>query len=419
MASSASRTWAAAAALAAGLGAARSAAADPYQLGGFFGPRFFSGDSELGRTDEFRTTLQTTVAFGPRLARPLLEWLVPELELPMAAATTEDLDVSVFWIEPRAHARFVWTQSRVRPFALLGAGVPMTASSKRRLYGSDITWEGYGGIGALYSPGRGLSFRFDLRIGVTDGFQDDNGEGTPVAVEVEATAGLFFELGGRGPRKARGGDEARVTEAGDRDGDHVADDADRCPDRAEDEDGFDDKDGCPDIDNDLDRVLDIADACPSVPETFNGFEDEDGCQDSVPGDLDGVLGTIEGLLYEPGATEVPGSASKALDGIAEVLKKYPATRIVVIGHTDDREAEIEAIADEPPEETAQRQADALVELGRARAAAVEAALVDRGIPGVRTDAASQGGADPVSENDKPRGRLRNRRVELKLYVPER
>lgn len=417
MASSA-RTWAAAAALAVGLVAPRAAAAEPVQLGAFFGPRFFSDDSEMGKTDEFRTTLQTAVTFGPRLAKPLFPWFVPELEIPMAVATTHDLDVSVFWIEPRAHARFVWPLSSVRPFAVLGAGAPMTASSKRRLYGSDISWEGYGGIGAQFSPGRGLSFRLDLRVGVTDGFQGENGEGTPVAVEVEASAGLFFELEGRRP-KIRRDKEKLVKAPDDQDGDHFTDDVDRCPDRAEDEDGFEDKDGCPDIDNDLDRVLDIADSCPSVAETFNGFEDDDGCEDTIPGDLNGVLGTIEGLLYNPGSTDVPSTASGALDKIATVLQKYPATRIVVVGHTDDREAEIEAIEGEPPEETAQRQADALVELGRERAAAVEAALVDRGIPGVRTDAAGKGGEDPVSENDKPRGRLRNRRVELKLYVPER
>lgn len=410
--------WAAAAALVASLAAARVAAAEPVQLGAFFGPRFFSDDAEMGTTDEFRTTLQTAFTFGPRLAKPLFPWFIPEIEIPMAVATTEDLDVSVFWLEPRAHARFIWPLSKVRPFAVLGGGAPITLSSKRRLYGTDISWEGYGGIGAQFSPGRGLSFRLDLRVGVIDGFQGENGEGTPVAVEVEATAGLFFELEGRRPKIRRPAEKV-ATGPDDADADHLAGDADRCPDRAEDEDGFEDKDGCPDIDNDLDRVLDIADACPSVPESFNGFEDDDGCQDSIPGDLSGVLGTIEGLLYNPGATEVPGTASDALDRIAAVLEKYPATRIVVVGHTDDREAEIDAIEGEPPEDTAQRQADALVELGRQRAAAVEAALVDRGIPGVRTDAVGKGGEDPVSENDKPRGRLRNRRVELKLYVPER
>ena len=418
MASSASRTSAAAAALVATLAGARAAAAEPVQLGAFFGPRFFSDDAEMGTTEEFRTTLQTAVAFGPRLAKPLFPWFIPEIEIPMAVATTEDLDVSVFWFEPRAHARFIWHLSKVRPFAVLGGGAPITLSSKRRLYGTDISWEGYGGIGAQFSPGRGLSFRLDLRVGVIDGFQGPNGEGTPVAVEVEATAGLFFELDGKKVKK-RSKEGPVVAADDDKDADHITGDADRCPDRAEDEDGFEDKDGCPDIDNDLDRVLDIADACATVPETFNGFEDEDGCQDSIPGDLNGVLGTIEGLLYNPRATEVPNTASDALDKIAAVLQKYPATRIVVIGHTDDREAEIEAIEGEPPEETAQRQADALVELGQQRASAVEAALVDRGIPGVRTDAVGKGAEDPVSENDKPRGRLRNRRVELKLYVPER
>ncbi len=53
--------------------------------------------------------------------------------------------------------------------------------------------------------------------------------------------------------------------AGDRDGDGVPDDTDKCPDDPEDRDGFEDDDGCPDPDNDGDGVLDTQDKCPNVP----------------------------------------------------------------------------------------------------------------------------------------------------------
>jgi hypothetical protein len=66
---------------------------------------------------------------------------------------------------------------------------------------------------------------------------------------------------------------------GDRDGDGIKDDVDKCPDDPEDFDAFQDDDGCADPDNDHDGVLDINDKCPNQPETVNGVMDEDGCPD--------------------------------------------------------------------------------------------------------------------------------------------
>ncbi|HTJ83943.1 MAG TPA: thrombospondin type 3 repeat-containing protein [Polyangiaceae bacterium] len=51
----------------------------------------------------------------------------------------------------------------------------------------------------------------------------------------------------------------------DTDRDGVADEDDRCPTFAEDRDGFEDADGCPEMDNDGDGVPDPLDLCPSDP----------------------------------------------------------------------------------------------------------------------------------------------------------
>ena len=59
----------------------------------------------------------------------------------------------------------------------------------------------------------------------------------------------------------------------------MPDAADKCPNEAEDNDGFEDDDGCPDQDNDGDGMPDAADRCPNDAETVNGFEDDDGCPD--------------------------------------------------------------------------------------------------------------------------------------------
>ncbi|HEX2689991.1 MAG TPA: OmpA family protein [Kofleriaceae bacterium] len=74
---------------------------------------------------------------------------------------------------------------------------------------------------------------------------------------------------------------------GDRDGDGIKDDLDRCPDAPEDEDGWEDEDGCPDPDNDGDRIPDVDDKCPDLPENENGVQDEDGCPEGDINDRDG------------------------------------------------------------------------------------------------------------------------------------
>jgi len=66
----------------------------------------------------------------------------------------------------------------------------------------------------------------------------------------------------------------------DSDGDGFYDPEDGCPENAEDADGFEDEDGCPDEDNDGDGVHDVVDACMNEPEDADGFEDGDGCPDS-------------------------------------------------------------------------------------------------------------------------------------------
>jgi len=69
----------------------------------------------------------------------------------------------------------------------------------------------------------------------------------------------------------------------DNDNDGVYDSRDLCDNEAEDVDGFRDNDGCPDPDNDNDGVADSTDNCPDKPETKNEFKDDDGCPDEAPG----------------------------------------------------------------------------------------------------------------------------------------
>ncbi|MCA9669453.1 MAG: OmpA family protein [Myxococcales bacterium] len=74
---------------------------------------------------------------------------------------------------------------------------------------------------------------------------------------------------------------------GDRDGDGLKDDVDKCPDDPEDFDDFEDEDGCPDPDNDRDGIPDKEDKCPNEPEDKDGVEDKDGCPEADVLDRDG------------------------------------------------------------------------------------------------------------------------------------
>ncbi len=74
----------------------------------------------------------------------------------------------------------------------------------------------------------------------------------------------------------------------DPDNDGIKGVADKCPNEPEDVDGFEDEDGCPELDNDKDTILDTNDKCPMVAEDLDKFEDTDGCPE-VDNDKDGIL----------------------------------------------------------------------------------------------------------------------------------
>ena len=72
----------------------------------------------------------------------------------------------------------------------------------------------------------------------------------------------------------------------DNDGDGVADKVDKCSNEAEDVDGFQDSDGCPDNDNDGDGLPDLGDLCPNHAEDMDNVADDDGCPED--NDNDGI-----------------------------------------------------------------------------------------------------------------------------------
>jgi len=74
----------------------------------------------------------------------------------------------------------------------------------------------------------------------------------------------------------------------DTDGDGIPDFRDDCASQPEDIDGFQDDDGCPDLDDDADGIPDRVDLAPLTSEDYDGFEDEDGVPD-LDNDGDGII----------------------------------------------------------------------------------------------------------------------------------
>jgi flagellar motor protein MotB len=84
----------------------------------------------------------------------------------------------------------------------------------------------------------------------------------------------------------------------DNDSDGLADPVDQCVDEPEDRDGFQDDDGCPELDNDADGIADTRDRCPDQKEDGDGFQDDDGCPDD-DNDGDGFADGVDQCPNEP------------------------------------------------------------------------------------------------------------------------
>ena len=236
---------------------------------------------------------------------------------------------------------------------------------------------------------------------------------------------------------------------GDRDGDGIPDDIDKCPDDPEDFDGFEDEDGCPDPDNDKDGIPDKVDRCPNEPEDFdgdedkdgcpesrdldrdgdgipdardkcpndketvNGFQDDDGCPDQVPQKLppppppppkdplliqDNKLVVLQKIQFMTNSAEILPASGPILDAVATTLQNHPEFLLMEIaGHADER-------ADDRHN----------LRLTQARVTSVMNGLVNRGVAGHRLRSKGYGEYCPEDPGHTPEAWERNRRVEFKV-----
>jgi len=109
----------------------------------------------------------------------------------------------------------------------------------------------------------------------------------------------------------------------------------------------------------------------------------------------GLVLTLGDVLFDTGQATLKPGAATTIDRLAQFMSDYAERSVRIEGHTDS------AGSDELNQGLSER-----------RAAAVEAALLDRGVNSQRITTVGYGEARPIAGNDTAGGRQQNRRVEI-------
>jgi outer membrane protein OmpA-like peptidoglycan-associated protein len=330
--------------------------------------------------------------------------------------------VTPFTVRGHAVAQLgLWS---VTPFVLVGAG--MLGIGGGSPLGSDIDPALHFGGGVKVYLNRWVMLRLDARDVVTHQLGVDN---TFKSHNLELLLGLSVTLNRKNKKPEPGPEPEPLPDAlpGDRDGDGFLDNEDTCPDEAETVNGYQDEDGCPELDSDGDSFFDDQDACPEEagvapdgcpirdkdgdgilddvdacidePETVNGFEDTDGCPDTLPDAVARFNGNIKGITFDTGKATIKRTSIPVLDEAVRVLQEHPSLRIEIAGHTDNA-----------------GKHDSNMTLSADRAESVKSYLVGMGVSEDRIVTKGYGPDVPIDTNDTKTGRSNNRRIEFKIQT---
>jgi OOP family OmpA-OmpF porin len=106
---------------------------------------------------------------------------------------------------------------------------------------------------------------------------------------------------------------------------------------------------------------------------------------------------LENVTFESGKASLRPESNKALNDLAEFMTRKKNMKIEIAGHTDN-------VGDK----------DANQKLSQERAASVRSYLIKKGISAERVTAKGYGDTQPMTDNNTPEGKQKNRRTELRI-----
>ncbi len=406
------------------------------EMGIFGGVMFPSASHALLATGALHREFGTGGELGLRLAYFPVDFLGVEAEAASVAATVKNGGGAGIWAG-RGHLIGQLTSSSITPFLLVGVGA-LGANSQEM--GRDTDFVFHFGAGVKIPFDDFLSARLDVRDTLGKYSAQTNAS---VAHYPELLLGLTFTLGRPKPQPASAAppdsdgdgipdttdkcphdkgvapdgcpadtDKDGIIDANDQcpnqagpaptgcppppdsDGDGVLDTADECPNVAGTM-----KNGCPDPDPDHDGIVGDKDKCPDQPETVNGYQDDDGCPDEVPEAVKRFSGVMPGIEFEFGQAIIRPASHAILDKAVETLTTYPEVKIKIVGHTDN---------------VGPRERN--IELSLKRAESVKAYFVSKKIDASRIQAEGAGPDKPLSDENTPAARAKNRRIEFNIVT---
>ena len=176
----------------------------------------------------------------------------------------------------------------------------------------------------------------------------------------------------------------------DTDGDGVVDKDDKCASVA----GPAANAGCPWPDTDGDGILDKDDKCPNEA----GVASEAGCPEIITEAAKmGVDTFAKSILFNSNRSSFKSGVSAQLDGMIEIMNKFPKANFIIKGYTDNTGS-----------------AAYNLKLSEKRAAAVMNYLTKNGVDAARLNSKGFGVEAPIASNSTRDGRAQNRRVEVKV-----
>jgi outer membrane protein OmpA-like peptidoglycan-associated protein len=117
---------------------------------------------------------------------------------------------------------------------------------------------------------------------------------------------------------------------------------------------------------------------------------------------EGLLVTFDsGLLFDFDSDVVKGAAQANLTELAQSLKQYPESDLLIVGHTDATGSD------------SYNQG-----LSERRARSARTYLVSQGVATDRVETRGLGESEPVADNASTAGQAQNRRVEVAIFASE-